>query len=117
MSDEIDPLDTEAQEQTQRNRAESAKRTLHIHHDDTRRLMSTKWGRRIVWRLLEQSGVFRLSFDTNAISMAFNEGNRNLGNQLLAEITSLCPERYLEMLKEQKQHVRTDNRSADDGSA
>lgn len=68
--------------------------------DDIKWLMKSKQGRRIVARLLDKAGVYRLSFHTNALQMAFNEGNRNLGNSLLAQITVLCPERYVELLNE-----------------
>ena len=74
--------------------------------DDIRWLMSSRRGRRIVWRLLDLSGPFRLSFDPNAIKMAFNEGNRNLGNQIFAEVMSICPEQYPVMVAEQKDGKR-----------
>jgi hypothetical protein len=67
---------------------------------DLKWLMSSKRGRRIVWRLLEQSGVFRLSFNTNAMQMAFNEGNRNYGNRTLSLIHAHCPELYPVLVKE-----------------
>lgn len=62
--------------------------------------MTSKRGRRIVWRLLEEAGVFRISFNPNAMQMAFNEGNRNYGNKLLASIHALCPELYPVMVRE-----------------
>lgn len=100
MPQSNDILDIDAQEQLLKDQAKEQAHQLHIQNDDTKWLMSTKKGRRIVWRLLELARVFRLSYDTNPMAMAFNEGNRNFGNQLLAEIQSLCPERYLEMLRE-----------------
>lgn len=57
-------------------------------------------GRRIVWRLLEQAGVFRLSFNPNAMTMAFAEGNRNFGLGTLLKIHALCPELYPVMVTE-----------------
>jgi hypothetical protein len=69
---------------------------------DLKWLMASRRGRRIMHRLLDLSGPFRLSFDTNAMRMAFNEGNRNLGNQLFHEIMTLCPEQYPAMMKEQQ---------------
>jgi hypothetical protein len=44
--------------------------------------------------------VWRSSFSTNALTMAFSEGQRNEGLRLLAQITTHAPERYAEMLKE-----------------
>lgn len=113
MSQSHDPLDQEQQEAAQREQALAVERETQVQQDDTRWLMSTKRGRRIVWRLLEVSGVNRISFNADAMVMAFNEGNRNFGNQFLAEITSLCPDRYLEMLKEQRNHARSEPRTGD----
>ena len=68
--------------------------------DDLKWLMSSKRGRRIAYRMLEKAGVWRLSFNTNALTMAFNEGRKNEGLSLLANITTHCPDRYSEMMKE-----------------
>lgn len=79
--------------------------------EDFKWLMGSKRGRRIVWRLLDRAGVFRLSFNTNAMQMAFAEGNRNEGLRVLSQIHTLCPELYQVMVKEQASH---DNRINDD---
>ena len=71
-----------------------------IEIDDVKWLMANKKGRRIVFRLLEQAGVFRLSFNTNALSMAFNEGARNGGLRLMHQVNTNCPDRYAQMLEE-----------------
>jgi 3-oxoacyl-(acyl-carrier-protein) synthase len=97
-----DPTDVRGQESDKRE-AEAHKRLARkAEIDDLTWLMSSKKGRRIVWRLLDLSGPFRLSFDPNAMKMAFNEGNRNLGNQLLNEVMTHCPEMYPVMVKEQR---------------
>ena len=62
--------------------------------------MSNKRGRRVMYGLLERAGVWRLSFNTNALQMAFNEGNRNWGLSLTATVSEHCPEQYALMLKE-----------------
>lgn len=67
---------------------------------DIRWLMESEQGRRIVWRLLNQSGVFRSSFSSDALAMAFSEGNRNIGLQLMAQVHELCPDMYPEMVRE-----------------
>lgn len=98
-----DPLDIRSQERTQAEAEERALLAAQIEIDDVKWLMSNKRGRRFVARLLERAGVWRLSFNTNALSMAFNEGTRNEGLRLLAQITAHCPDRYTEMLKESKE--------------
>ncbi len=67
---------------------------------DIRWLMESEQGRRIVWRFLNRSGVFRSSFSSDALAMAFAEGNRNTGLQLMAQVHELCPDMYPEMVRE-----------------
>lgn len=104
-----DPTNLRGQEQDKQEveaRKQAVRRT---EIDDVKWLMSSKRGRRIMWRMLELSGPFRLSFDSNAMKMAFNEGNRNLGNQLFLEVMTLCPELYPVMVKEQHDGKRDGN--------
>lgn len=96
-----DPLDLKGQEKQKGERKATAKIDRENEEADIKWLMSSKRGRRVVWRLLEQAGVFRLSFNTNAMAMSFAEGNRNYGLQILGLIHSLCPELYPTMIKEQ----------------
>jgi len=76
---------------------------------DFKWLMGSKRGRRIVWRQLEATGVFRSSFNTNAMQMAFAEGNKNFGFGILAKIHSLTPDLYPLMMRES--HDRTSSES------
>lgn len=100
-----DPLDLAPQEDAeQRVRLERLSE-----ESDFKWLMGSKRGRRIVWRQLERSGVFRLSFNTNAMAMAFAEGNRNDGLRTLSLIQSLCPELHSVMLKERSNERNTDD--------
>lgn len=102
MSSDYDPTDLRGQQEGKRE-ADAAKRMAReTEIADLKWLMSNRRGRRIVWRLLRIAGTFRASFDTNAMRMAFNEGNRNVGNQWLAEVMDLCPEMYPVMEKEQR---------------
>jgi hypothetical protein len=99
----FDPLDIRSQERAQADADDRARLALQTEIDDLKWLMSNKRGRRFVARMLERAGVWRLSFNTNALTMAFNEGTRNEGLRLLAQITAHCPDRYTEMLKESKE--------------
>lgn len=106
-----DPTDLRSQDKHKAERVVREKLAKENEETDIKWLMGTKRGRRILWRLMDQSGVFRLSFNTNAMQMAFAEGNRNFGNRMLAMIHDQCPELYSVMVKEQK-----NDRYADDGS-
>jgi hypothetical protein len=89
--------DDEAINARQKVEAENRAKT---HEDDIKWLMSSPRGRRLSWWLLEKAGVNRTSFNHSGSVMAFNEGQRNMGLMLQAEILGMAPERYMEMLTE-----------------
>lgn len=101
MVPEYDPQDIEAQQSAEANRRTARKLDQESEESDLKWLMGSRRGRRIVWRLLAQAGVFRSSFALNAVQMAFNEGNRNFGQHTLGLIHTHCPELYPVMVKEQ----------------
>jgi hypothetical protein len=47
-----------------------------------------------------QCHVFQSSFTTNALAMAFSEGERNVGLQITNDLITASPDNYLLMLKE-----------------
>lgn len=53
---------------------------------DFRSVMETKYGRRVVNDLLMFCGVLKTSFNNSGSVTAFNEGQRNVGLKLLADI-------------------------------
>jgi hypothetical protein len=95
-----DPLDQDAQDKARKDRSARDKLADQTEVEDVKWLMGSKRGRRILWRVLERAGVFRLSFNTNSMTMAFAEGARNEGLRMLATIHSACPDLYPTMLKE-----------------
>ena len=81
-------------------RRKSAKATRLQRHDDVRWLMGDARGRRFTWDLLAKAGVFRSSMGPSAELTAFNEGRRDLGLAVLADLMRLCPEQYGRMQAE-----------------
>lgn len=71
--------------------------------EDVKWLMAHKAGRRFMWRLLDRAGVYRTSFNNSGSVTAFNEGQRNIGLFLVAEIQDIAPEQYLAMIKERSE--------------
>lgn len=67
------------------------------------RLLSDEAGRMWMWDLISRCGAFHLSFSTDALIMAFNEGRRDIGNHLIGEINSISPELYTRMAIENQQ--------------
>lgn len=99
-----DPLDIQGQESEREEARQQIRLYEKIEGEDTKRQMSNKQGRRFVYRLLESAGVWRLSFSTNAMQMAFNEGGRNQGLMLLMKLMAHCPEQYAVMLQEHEKN-------------
>lgn len=69
---------------------------------DLKKVLSLVEGRRFIWRLLSDAGVFRSSFNANALAMSFSEGNRNLGLVVLNEILKVSPASFTQM---QREHI------------
>lgn len=70
--------------------------------EDLRWLLGHPQGRRIVLRVLEEAGVFRSSFNHSGSVMAFNEGQRNIGLFLTAELLEASPQGYMKVLAEHR---------------
>ena len=68
--------------------------------EDLRGLMDDARGRRFVWALLGDAGLFRSSMAHTAELTAFYEGRRDTGLVLLAELMRLCPGQYALMQAE-----------------
>ena len=66
-----------------------------------RAVMATADGRRWIWWLLDRCGVFRTSFTGDATTY-FNEGTRNVGLMVIADINALCPDLFVTMMTEAK---------------
>jgi hypothetical protein len=101
-SENFDPLDLRAQEKALADNSERNKLTLLTEQEDFKWLMGNKRGRRIVWRLLERTGVYRSSFTGNSETF-FREGMRNVGLALLDQVHTITPDQFAVMLKEQKE--------------
>lgn len=99
----VNPLDYTAAEHAQAEAEKRDRLAAEIEIDDLKWLMSNKRGRRFMRLLLDRAGVWRLSFNTNALAMAFAEGQRNEGLRQVGMLNEHCPERYAEMLKESKE--------------
>lgn len=97
-----DPTDIREQERAAADARQRAKLERDSEEDDLKWLMRSRRGRRIIWRHLVRARVFRSSFDTDALVMAFSEGIRNDGLRTMTMIHQLCPELYPTMIVENK---------------
>jgi hypothetical protein len=80
----------------------AVKKAFEVEKKDTIWLMSDARGRRVAYAELERAGVWRTTFSTDALQMAFNEGMRNTGLILLSKLTTHCSHLYNKMIDEAK---------------
>lgn len=95
-----------ADESQVKDRRRKDERLRDIELADVKKLMSQREGRRFVWRMLDRAGVFRTSFTGNSTTF-FNEGMRNIGLIVLADVMAACADQYVVMMNESKEDDRT----------
>lgn len=90
---------SDSQQVKNAKRSEESKRNQEL--NDVEFVLSTPQGRRFLWRLLGVCHVFKTSFTGNSTTF-FNEGKRDIGLRLLADINEASPNSYLKMMQEAK---------------
>src|SRR5258708_16531170 len=71
-----------------------------LRKEGLRQVMSTEPGRAWMHGLLESTGPFRSPYSSDALAMARNCGEANIGLQLIAELHATSTDLYLQMMKE-----------------
>jgi hypothetical protein len=94
----MDDLDTQQADIQERRRLEAQ-----IAIEDLGWVMGDPQGRRFIARMLDRAGIYLPSFHADALRMAFNEGKRYEGLQLLEQIMGRYPELYARMCKESRE--------------
>lgn len=77
-------------------------------------LMSTADSREWVWEHLGACGVFSSSYVSNSLDMSFNEGRRNVGLRLLADLQQHTFPLYQKMELEARARSDTENEVDDE---
>ncbi len=97
MQDQLDPQAIDAR---RAKRSEAA--DLHRNEEDAalREVLATFAGRKVLFKLLAEGGVYRTSFAADPYQTAFNEGRRSHALRLLGDVTRVAPEQYRVMQEE-----------------
>lgn len=102
MSSSLDPnlspserREFAAKEHQERQRLERLQRA-----DDLRGVMATPEGRRFIWALLQDAGLFGSSFTGEAFGTAFAEGKRANAVQLMRFAQAESRDMYIRMVEE-----------------
>ena len=104
----FDPLDQVALDEAKKARREEQLANALREKEDFKWLMSNEKGRRVVWRLLERSGVYRSDFIPSTNESYFRAGDRNAGARLMALVLEHCPEKYPLMVLEHRYEQYSD---------
>lgn len=65
--------------------------------DATRFVLAHPQARQFVWWILEQCGIFRVSFSGNS-STFFAEGERNIGLKIVSQLDSVSPTAFPKLM-------------------
>lgn len=76
---------------------------------DLKMILKTEYGRRYIWKQLSRCGVFEISFTGNSTTF-FNEGKRDIGLKMLADINEADDMALVLMMREAKEE---DNKTGD----
>lgn len=106
MADGHNPFDEREQVAADAKAADAKRVERNREVDDFMWLMGHKQGKRFMWRLLGITGLFRNPHIPGTEDVLFRCGEQNIGQQLLAEIHTFCPERYNEMVKEHQEWLK-----------
>ena len=106
MQDNLDPTQ---QARIGEERKQLSDESLKQQEEDILWLMSEPQGRRIVYGLLEEAGVFRGSYNGNPNDTLYNEGQRAVGLRYLAKVMS-HQDFFVTMLSEHQENVDRANR-------
>lgn len=106
---------TGSQKESEEKRLE-VKREREKELNDIKKVLSFVEGRRLIWRILSKTGIYRLSFAESERLTDFNEGKRSLGLFLLDEVMEAKPTAFSQMQKEyysQKKEKKDAGRNSD----
>lgn len=98
---DYDPTDETANEEREATESEALERIAKQKIEDLKWVMSDKRGRRFMWELLSDAGVFRNPF-RGTPETDFLCGVMHLGQQFLVDINQHAPGRYNQMVTEQQ---------------
>ena len=91
------PLVKNAADESQVRQAEVNMKLLdEKNFNDLKFILDSDQGRRFMWRVLSECGVFQTSFRTSS-EIYYLEGRRSIGLKLLAEIMDCDPQAYIKM--------------------
>lgn len=82
--------------------------------DDLKVVLKKPEGRRVIYKLLCECGVFKASFSLNSMQTSFSEGRRDIGLSLLKDLDEAEPNAYSQMLTEHFSELKSKKPKAEE---
>lgn len=104
----MDPIrDQQKKEALAKRRAERDERLKLRRKEDLLVVLKTASGRRFVYDILDESGLFSGSFVAGHPDISdFNEGKRDIGVKLLQDLMNAAPDAFTQMYREKASEVK-----------
>ena len=100
MAEPLHPVGELGSQRNEEQRNKAIKAAHAAADEGLRWILADERGRAFVWAQLEKARIFAPSFHADPAVMAFNEGRRSTGLELLAEVERLNPKSYADMAAE-----------------
>ncbi len=97
MTTDTNAIDEEKIKQADARDARNRERDL----NDMRYILAAKNGRRFIWKLMSECGIFASSFDGTSRTY-FREGERNVGLKILSRLNEADENSYSVMVRESR---------------
>lgn len=97
-----------------RTRAKRARKQQQGLDGTLRGIMGTGTGRAWLWYILSTCHSFELEVPGDAITMAFRNGERNVGIRLLSDVMRVAPDEFVAMMREANGMIEDDGSSGSD---
>lgn len=102
-------MEFEELDEAQRKARDRAQRLREREISDVKKMLAFPEGRRTLWNLLSECGIFHSSFAESHCTMAYLEGRRSIGLKLLVDIQAARPEALQQMQREYNAEQRSRN--------
>ncbi len=89
-----DPTPDVGDEKQVKRKKSRAQRLREQNDEELRAVLSQPVGRAVIWRILQDCGIYQSSLSSEALQMAAREGRRNLGLWLMGEVHSADAQAY-----------------------
>ncbi len=95
-----------AKDTTLKTKEERAKAKADRNLSDIRHIAKDAEGRRFLWRLMEENGIFQSGFNADALVMSHSLGRKTAGLSVLSDVMTAKPSLFSQMQQEHASEIK-----------